>query len=193
MTKLNKKGFSAVEGLLITVVIAVASFIAWYVWHNRANTHTSTIPSGAIQDDTAKTDTVTKTQSGKKSLKTSTSNSTTAQQTTPSTQSSSSSKTSTTPTISIVSPSNNATITGNSITYSCKYKTPAGFSKVGASTVDESGYDAHAGFSQGIQSAGCSQELDITYLTNGKYTVKFTVYDKAGKTASASRTFNVQH
>lgn len=35
MKKLNNKGFTAVEGLLIFVVIAIIGGAGWYVWHSR--------------------------------------------------------------------------------------------------------------------------------------------------------------
>ncbi len=34
--KKNEKGFGAIEGLLIVVIICMIGFVGWYVWHNRA-------------------------------------------------------------------------------------------------------------------------------------------------------------
>ncbi len=41
MNKLNKKGFSAIEGLLIVVIVGLVGFVGWYVWHNHAKTTTT--------------------------------------------------------------------------------------------------------------------------------------------------------
>ncbi|MDB5163622.1 MAG: hypothetical protein JWS12_239 [Candidatus Saccharibacteria bacterium] len=41
MKKINQKGFSAVEGLLILVIVSVIGFIGWYVWNSNKKTTTS--------------------------------------------------------------------------------------------------------------------------------------------------------
>lgn len=37
--KLNQKGFSAVEGLLIVIIVLLVGFIGYYVWHTQKNTN----------------------------------------------------------------------------------------------------------------------------------------------------------
>src|SRR4051812_7327602 len=39
--KSNQKGFSAVEGLLILVVVCLIGFIGWYVWRTKSQTDKS--------------------------------------------------------------------------------------------------------------------------------------------------------
>jgi predicted negative regulator of RcsB-dependent stress response len=41
MMKKNEKGFSAVEGVLILVILALIGFVGWYVWHSKNNTDKS--------------------------------------------------------------------------------------------------------------------------------------------------------
>lgn len=97
------------------------------------------------------------------------------------------------PTIGNLTPANGATVTGNELTFDCSYTTPAGFSKLVISTVDQNGQDAHTGGEQDIGSAGCWSQGDSTYLPDGQYTSTFTVYDVNGKTASASTTYTISH
>jgi type II secretory pathway component PulJ len=34
----NPKGFSAIEALLILVIVAIIGGTGWYIWHSRSNT-----------------------------------------------------------------------------------------------------------------------------------------------------------
>ncbi len=54
--KKNQNGFSAVEALMITVIVAAVGFVGWYVWHNRSttapNTKTVSEPSKELKSYT---------------------------------------------------------------------------------------------------------------------------------------------
>ncbi len=209
---MNQKGLIHLQLVLIAVLVFVAvGFTGFKVLHKntaklsplpKAGTVTTKVTtakqtattnkSSADQQGSSSQTTPTST-TPKKTNGTTTTSSTSSTNTNTGGTSSSPPPASTNPTISVLSPTSGEVVTGNEVTYDCSYTTPAGFSEVDASTTDKYGQDAHTGFSQGIESAGCRNTLDITYLDNGTYTVTFTIHDSAGKTASASRTYTVQH
>jgi type II secretory pathway pseudopilin PulG len=46
--KNNQKGFSAVEGLLVFVIVAIIGFVGWYVWHSKNNTNQSLSAANSV-------------------------------------------------------------------------------------------------------------------------------------------------
>jgi hypothetical protein len=58
--KTNQKGFSAVEGLLIFVVVGLIGFVGWYVWHSKNSTKNSSTTSSTTSTQPTTKDTTPK-------------------------------------------------------------------------------------------------------------------------------------
>ncbi|HSX45349.1 MAG TPA: hypothetical protein VLF39_04585 [Candidatus Saccharimonadales bacterium] len=55
MKKLNTKGFSAIEGLLILVIVGLIGFVGWYVWKSQKDTTKTLNDTNQGVGQTAKT------------------------------------------------------------------------------------------------------------------------------------------
>lgn len=53
MKKNNQRGFSAVEGLLVVVIIGLIGFVGWYLWHSRPVKTKTTITNTSSTKNTA--------------------------------------------------------------------------------------------------------------------------------------------
>jgi len=205
--KYSQAGIAHVMLLVGAVIILLIVGIGWQVHKATSHHATSLATDKQTTGKSIANSSSSKKDSASSSRATTTSNSTTAKSSTTSTKSTPTTGSNTNnggsgssagstqppgpPTIAIISPTNGQVVSGNDITYDCSYTTPAGFSSVSASTVDQYGNDAHTAFTQGIENAGCNNDMDITYFDNGTYTVTFTIKDSLGRTATASRQFVV--
>jgi hypothetical protein len=50
--KKNQKGFGAVEGLLILVIVGLIGFVGWYVWHSKNNANKALTNAGVSSSAT---------------------------------------------------------------------------------------------------------------------------------------------
>lgn len=75
--KLNQKGFSVVEGLLIAAIVCIIGFTGWFVWHARNTSHNSTANTPTAQNNTK----ATNNKQSSNSQKTASTNSTNPQNT----------------------------------------------------------------------------------------------------------------
>lgn len=194
--KNKQQGFShfiiVVAVALVTLMLII--FVGWRIYKNRAsatNSQTSTPKDGYSESITAKTlemahGTPPTNKNGANTPKSNSGSSS---------PSSSSQASSTKPTVSILTPSVGENVTGGPSSFyhfACDYHAPSGIQKIvillthPQGNTDETTLENKPG-------EDCDVGLDTGGWSSGTYTVAFTVYDKAGVTASASRTFNFSH